>query len=234
MVERNLDIGTVILAVTLTVVIMGGIFLMGWRLSEEKVSDLERDVVSFEVERRSQEISRQIAENLPEKNCEALEFAVEQTIIDTQNLADRVTEYEDSYKLQNDNFRELKKEYTNVLLEYWLLTEKVDDMCNSSTVRMLYFYSGQNVCPTCEDQGTIITHYRKKYNENLLVFPLDMRLDMRHLNILRETYKIEDYPVVVINGDTYRGFMDIEEMGEVLGKYMNEEPLNGTSEMVEK
>ncbi len=231
MVEKNLNIGTVILAVTVTVVLMGGIFLMGTRLSEEKVTGIEREITRFEIERRSQDISRQLAENLPEKNCDALEVAVEQTISDTAVLADRVTDYEDNVKLGNNRFEMLKKEYMNVLLEYWLLTEKVDEMCGSSTVRMLYFYSDPHVCPMCEDQGTIITHYREKYDDTLLVFPLDMSLDMRHLTILRETYDIEEYPVMVVGEDVHRGFMDMDEMGQVLEGYIEDvEAGNHTSQ----
>ncbi len=222
MVDENLNIGTVIIAVALTVVLMSGIFFFGIMLSDEKVSGIEDEIRSFEVERRSQEISRQVAQELPEKSCEALELAVEQTISDTQELADEVVMYEENRKIEDEEFELLKKEYTNVLLEYWLLTEQIEEMCGSDKIKLLYFYSEEQECPACEDQGTIISHYREKYDETLLVFPMDTTLDMRPINIMEETYDMGTYPVIKINGDVYEGYMDKEELGEVLEEYIEE------------
>ncbi len=220
MVESNLNIGTVIIAVALTVAVMSGIFYLGLVLSDEKLVTIEGDIREFEVERRSQEISRRIAENLPERNCDALNLAVEQTIQDTQELENEVIRYERNNKIDREEFNFLKKEYTNVLLEYWLMTEKVKEMCDSDTVTLLYFYSDEQDCPECGDQGTILSHYREKYDEDLLVFPLDTTLDMRPINILVDTYEFDVFPVIKVEDEIYEGFMDKEELGEILELHM--------------
>ncbi len=222
MVDKKLNTGTVIIAVALTVVVMSGIFFLGTQLSQEKGTGIQRQIDSFETERRSQELSRRLASDvLTEKSCDALNIAVEQTVDDVQDLGDDVQRYEENAKIGLDQVNELKMEYTNSLIDYWLLVEEVDDLCGTDTVRLLYFYSDDYSCPDCGDQGAVLSHYREVYDGDLLVFPLDATLDMRHTNILLETYEIEEFPSMKINGEIYQGFRDKEEMGEILEDYMD-------------
>ncbi len=221
MVERNTDWGVVVVAVILTATVMAGIFYLGNMLSDEKITSIEQDLKSFSIERDSQDLTRRLAENLPEENCKALNVAIEQTVQDVTELQDKVAQYEESRKLQTAEFTSLKKQYMNLLIQYWLTVKKVEENCDSETTTVLYLYANDPQCPRCDDQGTILTHYRQQYGEKLLVFPLDSTLNMRPINLLISSFNITEYPGLIIEGDVYQGFKDRDDLGNILKNYIN-------------
>lgn len=227
MVERRVSWEFLFVALVLTGALMLGMFFMGQALSERKVSTLQKELEQFNQEQNSQELSRQLALNMPEKNCEALNIAVRQTITDVEQLQNRVAAYEESRKLENGGFNLLKKQYMNLLLEYWITTKQVEEACGSDVVKVLYLYEDPDVCPRCGDQGVILTHYRQQYDNRLLVFPLDASLDMRPINLLVDAYNVDNYPTLIIEGDKYEGFKDREAFGNILEGFLQE---NSTAE----
>ncbi len=226
MVEKNLTIGTIIIAVALTAVITSGIFYFGAVLQDRKVEDMVGDLERFEIERRSQDISRSIAGEIPGKDCEIMDASISWAISNLGDLEDKIEDHEDAARLQGDGFQMLKREYTNLLLEYWLLTREAEEKCGLNTTRILYFYGDEELCPRCPDQGTILTHYRKEYKDELLVFPLDVTLDMDPINLLVSAYVLDEdgdavYPTLKIEEEVHRGFIDKDQLGSVLEEHIN-------------
>ncbi|MDY6776606.1 MAG: hypothetical protein SVQ76_00710 [Candidatus Nanohaloarchaea archaeon] len=221
MVERRVSWEFILVALIFTGAIMGGIFFMGKALSQAKIDRVENEIQEFNVERDSQELSQKIATSLPGNNCEALNVAVRQTVGDVQELQEKVSRYESSRRLRNGDFKLLKKRYMNLLLEYWLTARKVEKQCGSEVVKLLYLYADPANCPRCQDQGVIISSFKRQYGNRLLVFPLDTSLDMAPINLLIGSYDIQEYPAMIVEGNVYSGFMSKEELGNVLDDYMN-------------
>lgn len=220
MVEQRVDWEVLFVALLLTGAIMAGMFFLGQELSERKVQSITSEVEAFTVERNAQDISRRLAENLHTNNCRALNIAVQQTIQDAETLRQKVARYEDTNKLRNPEFPLVKKQYTNLLLEYWLTTKKVEERCGSNVTKVLYIYADPGNCRRCEDQGTLLTAYRQTYPEQLLVFPLDSTLDLQPVNVLINSHNITTYPALIIEGDVYEGFQDRQELGNILETYI--------------
>lgn len=228
--DRTVQWEFIFVALVLTVALMSGMFFMGQALSDEKVTDLSNTLETFAVERRSQDLSRQLAENLPQNNCKALNVATSQTIDDIRGLRNNMEVYEQARKLENSQYDLLKEKYTNLLLEYWLTAKKIEDMCGSDIVKVLYIYSDQSECPACADQGTILTKYRQKYDKQLLVFPLDATLDMKPVTLIENAYGIDSYPALIIDEQYYEGFKSDEELGEILEQHMeNRTPITNST-----
>lgn len=220
MVERTVSWEFIFVAAVLAGTIMVGMFFMGQELSEQKVNALQHQLDQFSRNQRAQDLSRQMALTLPEKNCAALNIAVQHTITDVKDLQDKVATYEQSRKLKNSEFRDLKQRYMNLLLEYWITTKQVEETCGSNVTKILYIYEDPDVCPRCADQGVVLTHYRQKYEDRLLVFPLDASLGMRPINLIVDAYNIETYPALIISGGKYAGFKNKEELGTILDSYI--------------
>lgn len=221
MVERRVDWEFLFVALVLTATIMVGMFYMGQELSDQKVDSLTQQMERLTVERESQDLSRRLAENLPTNNCEALNAAVRQTIADVESLRKQVATYEQSQKIDNPDFKLLKKQYTNLLIEYWLTTKKIEERCGSNIVKVLYIYADQRQCERCKDQGTVLTKYRQQYDDQLLVFPLDSTLDLPTVNVLIDAYNIDQYPALIVQGDAYTGFKGHDAFGTLLDGYLN-------------
>lgn len=227
MVERNLTIGTILVAAALTATIMGGIFYFGGALRDTQVQEMMDELERLEVERRSQDVSRDIAGRLPKDDCEVMDASIGWAVRNLGELEERIEQHEEGARMEGEGFRMLKKEYTNFLLEYWLLTKEAEEECDINTTRILYFYADDATCPRCTYQGTILTHYRQEYEEDILVFPLDVTLDMEPVDLLIDAYVLDEegettYPTMKINGEVYRGFVDMEEMGEILEEEIEE------------
>lgn len=220
--DRTISWEFIFIAVVLTLTLMTGMFFMGQALSDEKVGKLGDTLEQFALERDAQDLSRRIAQNLPHNNCKALNVATSQTIDDIRNLRENMEVYEQARKLENDEYETLKKRYTNLLLEYWLTTQEIEEMCGSDIVTVLYIYSTPGECPRCADQGTVLTKYRQEYDNQLLVFPLDASLDLKPVELIINSYGIDQYPALIVGDDYYEGFKNNEEFGNILKAHMNQ------------
>ncbi len=190
MVERSVDWEVLFVALVITVAVMAGMFFLGQEFSQWQVDRIGRQVEELTVERNSQDLSRRLAQNLPQRNCEALNVAVRETIEDVESLRQQVATYEQTHKIENPDFTLLKKRYTNLLIEYWLTTQQIETRCGSNVTTVLYIYHDPDVCERCEDQGTVLTRYRQQYEDRLLVFPLDATLDLPTVNVLIDAYEV--------------------------------------------
>lgn len=218
--KRKVSWEVIFVAAVLTGTIMIGMFFMGVALSDEKVGQLGDRLEQFAIERDAQDLSRRIAANLPRNNCRALNVATRQTIADIARLQRDVEAYDDAQKIGNSEYLRVKKQYTNLLLEYWLTTQDIEEMCGSNIVTVLYIFSSSEQCPRCTDQGAILTKYRQRYDERLLVFPLDATLDMRPVNLIMDSYNVSSYPVIIIEDEYYEGFIGDERMGTILQEHL--------------
>ncbi len=231
--DRRVSWEFLFVASVLTVTLMAGMFFMGMALSEEKVKQIEDDLEEFAIERNTQELSQRIATSLPQYNCEALNVATQQTIEDIDDLRQDMEIYEQARKLEHGEYQRLKRQYNNLLLEYWLTTQEIEDMCGSDIVKVMYIYSDKQECPACGDQGTILTRYRREYDNRLLVFPLDATLDLKTIDIIQQSYGIDTYPAIIVGDTYYEGFIGYDRMGEILEEHManktvNNDAVNGT------
>lgn len=220
MAERHIHWEFIFVAFVLTVTIMAGMFFAGQALNDSQVDGLSSTVNELSVEREAQDIARRLADTLPQNNCEALNVASRETIADIGNIREQMEAYEESRKLSHDQFTALKKQYTNLLLEYWLTTEKIDQRCDTNVTTVLYLYKDDPQCPRCADQGTVLTKYRQRY-DRLLVFPLDTTLGMRHVDMVLSAYNVTRYPSIIVEGELYQGFQNYTAMGRILEQHTN-------------
>ncbi len=229
--RRRVSWEFIFVALILTVTLMAGMFFMGQALSNEKVGTIDTTLEQFAVERNAQDLSQRIAKNLPHNNCQALNVATRQTITDIRDLRNDMEVYEQARKLEHGEYEMLKKRYTNLLLEYWLTAQEIENLCGSDIVKVLYIYADTGNCPRCSDQGTVLTKYRQEYDNRLLVFPLDATLDMKPVNLIADSYNVTTYPAMIIDEEYYDGFKDDEELGTILDNHMeNTTRINTTVE----
>jgi hypothetical protein len=105
------------------------------------------------------------------------------------------------------------KEYYHLLeIRHWLFLKKAKEECNRDYNLILYFYSNKGDCPKCQDQGNVLTYLHRKY-PRLNIYSFDVNIDNPALKTIKSLYDIKGTPpILVINDQTYSGFMTSVEI----------------------
>lgn len=149
-------------------------------------------------------------------NCPILSGALKFTI---EDLSDSLSEVIASEEEKQDNGARkniIMRRYLLDNLRYWLLAKESKDRCNLDIVPMLYFYSTS--CPSCPNQGTILTHFKNLFGEQVLVFPinLDFRNQETMVEIVMNQFNITKYPTLVIDNKKYEGVVTSEQLQKII------------------
>lgn len=114
-----------------------------------------------------------------------------------------------------EDFSDLKKVYNEKVISFWLLSQKINSICEEKLNTIIYFYSNLN-CDNCEEQGIYLDYLKKKYKQDILIFSLDMDLQSTSSGILKEVYfEKKEYPLLYINGKSYE-YLNIEEIEKIV------------------
>ncbi len=151
--------------------------------------------------------------------CAAFSVTLNEYIKQLEKTRGRLETYLRESSMYDEEFKTLKREYTIAQLNYWILSRKSKDLCNSDFVTLLYFYSKD--CKKCEDQGFILDHLKLTFGDKLLIFALDAEmLDEPTVTIVKKTYGVTTTPTVVIEDSKIEGFVDNDSlMSELCSKY---------------
>lgn len=131
-------------------------------------------------------------------------------------------------KLGADNAEvvRLKRQYTLLQIKDLLLMKRVSQKCGLEPVFILYFYSNENDCPECAEQGYVLTALSEDYPK-LRVYSFDHNLELPALQTLLTINDLNgELPALVIDERPYYGFKSVEETKKLIP---NIETLAGTS-----
>lgn len=226
MVEREVSWHYPVAAGFITLLVFAAIFGAGLLLSDYKVDALRESVEATEVEQNSRLVGQDLSANMEENSCQAMGEWMNTTVKDLRDLRKEVASYEEANKIDNPRYEAVKKQYMNLLLQNLVHVREYDSKCDRQMVDIVYFYSDN--CDACTDQGTILTHIRQEYGQEVVVFPLDTELGMSPITFLENYYGVEQYPSLVIDGELYEGYRSTAELESLLDSKLNETSTNST------
>jgi thiol-disulfide isomerase/thioredoxin len=117
---------------------------------------------------------------------------------------------------EDEEFLNLKKYYSLLLIKDYLLMKQVADKCGETILSILYFYSNQGDCPDCTRQATVLTRIVQLYPE-VRIYALDYYLDTPAIQALTSIHHIDnEFPALRIKDETYYGFKSIEQLEELV------------------
>ena len=134
------------------------------------------------------------------------------------DLSEKASYLENAYGYNDPRIISLKSYYFTLEAKHWLLAKKRIERCglsenstplNYSTI--LYFYSNEDDCPTCDEQGTVLSYLRRK-NSNLKVYSFDINYNSSVVSVLKSLYGISIAPSMVLNDEPIIGFRDVDEL----------------------
>ncbi|MBI2546259.1 hypothetical protein HYV81_03705 [Candidatus Woesearchaeota archaeon] len=131
------------------------------------------------------------------------------------NVGTRLDFMESNLGEGDQRVQALKSYYSLLEMRHWLFIRKTVEECESDVVPILYFYSNQGDCPSCEEQGWVLNYIRQKYPQTR-VYSFDLNINNSALAALRDIYEVQQAPAIIINNEKHIGFLDREAVEQLL------------------
>ncbi len=220
---RKISTDKYVIAGVLTLLIFSLGLCLGIILEEERYNWAQDINQAQDVEYLSLQLQYVFLTNLPESStnssqnsCAVLTTSLKESVNDLSDSLAKIVEYEEANTLPDEEFILLKRRYTLDNVRYWLLAKQATQKCQMDFVTILYFYDED--CKDCPSQGTVLSYYKAILEDELLVFPIDRNLAQEEplVEILLSLYDIESNPSIVIEDEVHTGFVDKENLKELL------------------
>lgn len=148
-------------------------------------------------------------------------------------LASRLSYLENQSNVNQDELLRLKRYYTLLQIKDFLLMQKVSQKCDIETVFILYFYSNEGDCDTCEEQGYVLTGLASRYPQ-LRIYSFDYNIGLAALQTLIDINNVRDeLPALIIHDDTYYGLHTMDDIRDILPELSTLEEATSTPQTAE-
>jgi len=218
-VKRRISKDKYVMAAIFTILIFSLGLALGIIMDYERLRWIDKLTKEYDVDFRSLQFQALYMGTLEKDNasCDVLYATLERAIADLGASLENVLEYEKQSKVKRDDFNIIRRRYLIDNLKYWLFAKEAKQLCDLDVVNILYFYS-EDECNNCPAQGTILTYYKKIFDDKLLIFPLnlDLEKDEPILEILRRKYKAYNLPTIIVEEKKYEGVVNKAELGKII------------------
>lgn len=197
--------------ITILIFLLG--LLLGVVMDNERVNTLEDTYQAYDLDYRSLQLQFSLLNVFEdETTCGVFEVAMDNAVAELVDSLTKVENYDELSLSQKEEFDLLERRYLLDNIRYWTVVKEAQEVCDINRLSILYFYSG-DYCDNCPDQGVILTYFKKKYEDQLLVFPInvDLAKDESVIKLLLENYNISSYPSVVVGDKVYAGVVASQE-----------------------
>ncbi len=201
-----------VLALTLLVFFFG--LLLGNYLTERKAAALNDIEENLRIQTSAAELQYLLLLQQPCKYINGTPLANE-----LYSISEKVDYMEAQRGAGDKDVERLKNTYSILELRDWLFTIRTNEQCGLTQVPVLYFYSNAGDCPTCKEQGYVLTYLRKKY-PSLRVYAFDMTTANPALDTLKAINKVEAAPVLIFP-DERLGYADLATLETLLSEHYN-------------
>ena len=215
--KKTIDYKTLISAAIISALIFGGGIFTGYVFSKERLITVETELENVINDIQNFQLQFLFLDVLGENaTCPLLEATLSEINERAYELWLKLTGHEVETGINDySKSMKLKSDYSRLLVNYWLMAEKMKKACSSNTSTVLYMFS-LNSCYECENQEFILTYFKEKYGDKILIFAVDGEFDEPSINTLRVFYDVTIYPTLVIDGKLYEGFVSQKELESIL------------------
>ncbi len=219
MMKRKISKGKYLLAIILTFIIFILGLAMGMLFDELRLQWAEKENKAQEADYLSLQFQYLYLTTLKDRkdSCSVLQTSMEKGINDLSKSLELFVEYKEQTKINKEEYELVGRRYLLDNLKYWLFAKKAKEECNLDVVTILYFYSEAN-CRVCPNQGVVLTYFKKIFGDKLLIFPIDVDYEKNEpaISILKNQYKIIEYPTLIIEDKKYEGILGNKELQKII------------------
>jgi thiol-disulfide isomerase/thioredoxin len=219
MVKREIPTQRYIIAGVITALIFSLGLLLGFIIDIERLQFATQVATVQEINFKSLQLNSILLDEFQSKKelCTVLQVSLEQVLIDLGHSLDKIEEYKTDSSFNKEEYKLILRNYLLDNIRYWMFAIKGKESCNMDLVTVLYFYSEES-CPICPSQGTLLSYFKKKYGNDLLVFPIntDIKTEEKVIPILMGIFEVDKFPTIVINDRKFEGLVENEDLGKLI------------------
>lgn len=197
--------------ITISIFVAG--FSLGslWEVFREEKIQKELDEMS--VYSTSLLLQSQLIE---EATCPAFFPILTDALKDLRNSLDRYTTYTESSFFDMDGQNLLYRQYLMANIKYWMFAEKYKEQCGWNTSIIIYFFDG-DCGDNCTAMSTRLDYLKRKYEDELLVFPVNLNLAKNDpiAKTMVYLYNVTTFPTIMTNGEIYHE-LSIDELEDLV------------------
>ncbi len=187
-----------------------GILLGGWVVSQ-RYSEFSDTLNDLTLQANSLEIQYEL---LKENPCNGQDVSM--ITEELSQLGNHLSYLETVYGKDSSKIKTLKIKYSHLQIYHYIFYSKVQEECNKDLDLILYFYSNDKSCETCEEQGIYLSKLKEMYPENVLVYSFDINLDDIAVKTLKEIYIVNNVPSIVFNGLHFDNLVSLEQLKKLV------------------
>jgi len=178
--------------------------------TEEQVEYLNEYIEFLETNLRSLQYEQAFAQTLEDKEqCRFSQITMGHLFSELARywniLPYRIEQYEKENTL-TDEYMVLKSQYTQLSVRTWMLAKSMHKQCDVDVVYGLHFYSTD--CEDCVQQGEELDKLTSMVTDNgreFVLFPIDISSDESIVKVIKEYYRINSTPAVLLNDRVFQG-----------------------------
>ncbi len=188
--------------------------LVGTYLTQNATAGLELELETLKG--RSGEVELLLSMNASQALlCPSLQAQLSEFDLQTTQLGSRLDVLESSRGRTDATVLRLKKEYLVQQARDYLLVQRINDHCGSRIPTILYFYTNAD-CPECTRQGLVGPELKAK-RPDVMIYAFDADLKAPIVDALMKVNGVNDYPSLVVNGQTLKGYQSVESIEAKIG-----------------
>ncbi|MBS3118759.1 hypothetical protein J4417_03715 [Candidatus Woesearchaeota archaeon] len=201
MLQRKISKGKFIFAFLATCAIFALGLLLGLVIEGKRINYTNQAYQSHEVNFISSQLQYDYLLSLKDQtSCPTVYNGLDSNLFNLDKTREKIEIYSQDNKINQEEFELLKRQYTLEELRYWFLAGHVKEVCGKGMVRILYFYSDDETCPGCGEQGFVLNYLKKKFGQQLLIFSIDEKMNEPLIELLKGQYNVVKYPTLIIEG----------------------------------
>jgi hypothetical protein len=212
---RKIYLRTYLIVGLITMLVFSLGFLLSVLMDDKRIEKLEEETRLQEINYKSLQFQQLYLNTLQNntESCPVFELSLQSSINTLTESLETMERYKNSANFNSVEFESIARTYVIDNLRYWLFAGKTKELCELDFSTVLYFYSDEN-CDICPDQGVILSYYKKKFDDKLLVFPINTDFSKFEPSIpmLEKRYNVTSYPTVIIGQNKFEGVVSKAEL----------------------
>jgi hypothetical protein len=208
--KRKIDKGKYLAVFAITTLIFIAGILIGNYFSSQKLEQIDHLGAELKTDTMAMELQYEL---IAEDACEY----INSTPLAKQlyELSSKLDYMENRLGENDDSVIDLKRYYSLLEIQHWLFMKKTNKECNQTTSLILFFYTNEEDCKNCKEQGFILTWLRRNY-EDVYIYSFDYGIENVALDTLKDIHNIEGTPAVVVDKETYNRFITKKELQGIM------------------